>query len=140
MQKFRVLVIEDNQIDVEAAVRALRSSRDVEFGVDHVCTLSNAFDRAAKHDYDVILLDLGLPDGLELDGLSKLVSRLDVPVVVLTGNEDRALVRQAFACGAQDYVEKSENRNLLLSRTVQFAIYRHRAQKHRAQSEGLAVV
>ncbi len=135
MQTFRVLVVEDDELDAEVVMRALKSSGQVKYDIEHVNTLSNAFTRVLRYTFDIILLDLGLPDGFELNGLSKLLTMLDVPIVVLTGNDDPEMAEHAMASGAHDYVPKSENLSLVLHRTVQFAIQQHRVQAELARTE-----
>jgi DNA-binding response OmpR family regulator len=136
----RVLVVEDDEFDAEIIFRALRSSNHLEYVIDQVKTLSAAFKSVFQQTYDIILLDLGLPDGIELGGLGRLVTMMDIPIIVLTGNDDPDLAEQALACGAHDYVPKSENLAVVLHRTVQFAIQRHHTQMALARTEEMLSV
>jgi len=108
--------------------------------VDHVTTLSQAFQKIFQHRYDVILLDLSLSDSSGLDGLERLVELLNIPIVVLTGNNDPQLAEQVLARGAQDYIPKSEHIGALLSRAVRYAIQLHQSQFTLARTEGLLSV
>ena len=128
MNPIRVLLIEDDECDAEIVVRALRASDAAEYSVEIVARLADAFRNIFQNSHDIILLDLGLPDGMDLSGLSHMAAMLDSPVIVLTGNEDPSLVDRALACGAHDFLPKSENLRAMLPRAIQFALHRHRTQ------------
>jgi serine phosphatase RsbU (regulator of sigma subunit) len=78
---------------------------------------------------DCILLDLGLPDSIGLDGLHRLLALVpQPPIVVLTGHTDASHGVAAVAAGAQDYVVKGQVTGGTLARVLQYAIERRRAQ------------
>ena len=78
---------------------------------------------------DCVLLDLGLPDAVGLDGLRRLRGYADrVPVIVLTGQNDERLGSAAVAAGAQDYLVKGQVNGALLARTIQYAIQRRHVE------------
>jgi serine phosphatase RsbU (regulator of sigma subunit) len=84
--------------------------------------------------YDCILLDLGLPDTIGLDGLRRLRRAADhTPVVVLTGLDDETQAVAAVSAGAQDYLLKGQVTDRGLMRTVQYAILRRDAEEMEAQ-------
>ncbi|APZ90986.1 response regulator [Fuerstiella marisgermanici] len=136
----RALVVEDDELDAQIVQRALRNTEQVAYHVEHVRNLSNAYKRIFNSSFDVVLLDLGLPDGFELNGLSRLVSLLEVPVIVLTGNEGSEIAVEALACGAHDFVAKSENLSVILPRVISYTIQRHRTQAELARTEQLLSV
>jgi two-component sensor histidine kinase/CheY-like chemotaxis protein len=80
--------------------------------------------------FDVILLDLSLPDSIGIDTFSR-VSRLaaKIPIIVLSGTEDRELALQAVRSGAQDYLVKSHFDSYLLERAISYAIERKRSEE-----------
>lgn len=89
----------------------------------------------AKH-FDVILLDLGLPDSRGLDTLRTLRGRNPyVAIVVLTGKEDEELALEALKQGAQDYLVKNELRGRELHRAIRYAVERSNFEKMLRQSE-----
>jgi DNA-binding NarL/FixJ family response regulator len=103
----RVLVVEDNPADADLVRITLAEHAPDAFTVAHARKLSIALEQLARHAYDVVLLDLGLPDtdGLEtLDRFRKV--RPDTPVVVLTGRSDRTVGLAALERGANGYVLK----------------------------------
>jgi DNA-binding response OmpR family regulator len=135
----KLLVVDDNRRDVELvraqlAEAALRPA----FSVEAVGRLSDAMQRLAQQDVDVVLLDLGLPDANGTQGVVRMARDASaVPVVVLTGNDNEELGLRAVQQGAQDYLVKGQTAGPLLHRSLRFAIERKRAEQAVAR---LAVV
>ncbi|MBK9619072.1 MAG: response regulator [Candidatus Obscuribacter sp.] len=80
-----------------------------------------------EQDYDLILLDLTLPDGQGLatfETLNKAIK--SKPIVILTGLNDEVLANDAVKLGAQDYILKQEMSEYILTRTIGYAIERKR--------------
>ncbi len=123
----RVLVVEDNAADVRLLQVALSTDRRARYDVDDVGTVRDAVRVLSAYEYDVVLLDLLLPDS---DGLASFERVRDaaagVPVVILTQAEDDALAVAAVAAGAQDYLVKGQTHAVLLGRTLRYAIERQR--------------
>jgi FixJ family two-component response regulator len=130
----RVLHVEDNPADVGLVSAVLEEATDAIFKNENVTTLAAAKKRLLdrqKVSFDVILLDLGLPDS---QGLQTLYDMLQVseelPVVVLTGLDDIKLGREAVAAGAEDYLEKKQTvQGTLLARTLEYAVERYRRRQ-----------
>jgi len=114
----RVLIVEDNPGDAALIRRALRSVKSREFQVSHVSRLSAALE--SIHQYlDVVLLDLNLPDSQDLETLHQLRAREPhLPIIVVTGIEDRRKAVEALANGAQDYLVKGHADGHLLERAI----------------------
>jgi DNA-binding response OmpR family regulator len=100
----RVLVIED-QRDIAANIWDFLERRGHE--VDHCADGKSGFARAMKGGFDVIVLDLGLPemDGLDLCRRLREAGR-DVPILMLTARDTLPDKVRGFAEGADDYVVK----------------------------------
>jgi CheY-like chemotaxis protein len=126
-QRIQVLVVEDNPGDF-AMVRQMLGPLDaVRFDLVHAARLSDAVEKLRQH-FDVILLDLGLPDSNDLDTLRRIRAfEPSVPILVLTGLENRQKAVEALANGAQDYLVKGQVDKRLLSR----AILRHAGRQDR---------
>ena len=109
--KYTVLLVDDDKLDQQLTKRALaRYPQQVQFKVETVEMLSEAIELLGTKNYDVILLDLGLPDSQGLDGVKKVrAANLQSPVIVLTGLADEELGLEAIKEGADDYVVKGEN-------------------------------
>jgi DNA-binding NtrC family response regulator len=113
----RVLIVEDNPGDAALIRRALRSVKSREFEISQVGRLSSALD--CLQYLDVVLLDLNLPDSNELETLHRLREREPhLPIIVVTGIEDRRKAVEALANGAQDYLVKGHADGHLLERAI----------------------
>src|SRR6202022_2509351 len=95
----------------------------------HFLRMSEALAHLAKGGVDIVLLDMGLPDGHGLDTVRRARAVApDVPFIVLTGLDDEALAAEAMKEGAQDYLIKGQIENRALPRALRHAIERHRMQ------------
>jgi len=97
------------------------------FKVDHADSLSRGLERLTEGDFDVVLLDLGLPDSDGLNAVTVLRAEVPhVPIVVLTGLCDEDMAIAALRAGAQDYLVKGLTERRLLAHTLWSALERHR--------------
>jgi len=121
-----ILLVEDNPSDVLMLREVLAEAQAVSFQVTHVERLSAALQQLAAQRFDVVLLDLSLPDSLGLDTFAAMRAQAPhVPIVVLTALDDEALAVQAVQAGAQDYLVKGQPEGVLLMRALRYAIERH---------------
>lgn len=130
-QRIRVLLVEDNVGDARLLEFHLGSVDDPIFLIDHVDRLSVAVQRLQERSYDVVLLDLSLPDSRGTETVVRLYDVApQIPIVVLTGLNDEATALQAVQEGAQDYLFKGDTANPgLLARSIRYAIERHRLRR-----------
>jgi serine phosphatase RsbU (regulator of sigma subunit) len=127
----RVLLIEDDDGDAFLVEELLRETGKV-FDLRRVRTLAEA--KAAVEDTACVLLDLGLPDTYQLDGLRWLQENVPaVAVVVLTGLADEYLGEEAVRLGAQDYLVKGQVDGPLLDRVIRYAVERERSDELQRQ-------
>ncbi|HEV7652895.1 MAG TPA: fused response regulator/phosphatase [Actinophytocola sp.] len=127
----RVLLIEDDDGDAFLVEELLR---EVEADVNMRRVRSLAEAKAALAGTACVLLDLGLPDTHELDGLRWLQENVpEVAVVVLTGLADEYLGGEAVRIGAQDYLVKGQVDGRLLNRVIRYAIERVRSDEIQRQ-------
>ncbi|MGQ9600416.1 MAG: GAF domain-containing protein, partial [Anaerolineae bacterium] len=138
--RIRVLLVEDNPGDArwvsnflaEAPAEASAPS----FEVVHVERLGQALDRLAKESFDLVLLDLTLPNSQGLSTLHQILDVVpDLPVVIISGMRGRQLALTAVEAGAQDYLIKGQITPDSLPRTLQYAIARKRDQKELRERE-----
>jgi DNA-binding NtrC family response regulator len=130
-----VLLVEDNDDDVVLIRKALAGAMKVPYVLKQVDGLSRGMERLAGGDIDVVLLDLGLPDGRGLVTFSVLHKHSpDVPVIVLTGHDDEELAIEAVQKGAQDYLVKGKVDGGLLGRSIRYAIERQKLSTQLKQS------
>lgn len=131
-----VLVVEDSPTDALLIGEALADITDFDHCLSHVEALEDALARAQDTPFDVVLLDLGLPDSNGIDTFRRFKHVApDTPVLVLTGLADISVGLVAIQEGAQDYLPKREIQAGLLSRAIRYAIERHRALTALAASE-----
>ena len=129
-----VLLVEDNLGDRRLAEIALREgSRDaaIDCRVEAADSLAAALRTIedAKETLDAILLDLGLPDALGLEGLRTLRSAAPhAAIIVLTGLCDLKIATEALKNGASDYLEKAEILPRTLLRAIRYAIERKKSE------------
>jgi PAS domain S-box-containing protein len=126
----KVLLVEDEATDKISVERILRTcSSPVEFVVESVVTLSEAIGNLAEKKYDVVLLDLELPDSSGIETLRQTVKVApDIPVVVLTELEDEQTGFSALEDGATDYLVKDLPLDVVLVRTIVYALHRKKIQ------------
>lgn len=132
----KILLVEDNPGDVRLVQEALASQNVATFEVTAVSRLGESLIRLGGESFDLVLLDLSLPDGRGLDTLRRMRSRASsTPIVVMTGLSDEALALTAVNEGAQDYLVKGETDGHALARRLCFAIERRRASVARPLNE-----
>jgi len=128
----RVLHIEDSRTDAELVRAVLTRSVVAEFTVEAVTTLEDGLRRLAEHErpegaYDVIVLDLHLPDADGLVTFTRAAAAAGgVPIVVCTDSADDTLGITAVEHGAQDFVLKWSSDPESLGRTLVLAVQRSR--------------
>ena len=123
-ESIRILVVEDNPGDARL-LRQLLLEGAIPVDFVHVERLDEALKRLSQEQFDVVLADLSLPDGQDLEVLGRLRARAPgVPVLVLTGNDEHVLGLQAMLSGAQGALVKSHLDSELLSRVILYAIER----------------
>lgn len=136
LEPMRVLLVEDEIDSARLVTRRLMHYPRVPFEVTHVPDLTTAFARLEADAFDVMVLDLCLPDG---DGMSTLSSACGVarhlPIVVLTGVDDDEMSLRAIRAGAQDYLIKPLTDVRPVARALLNARERHRRLRPEVQRE-----
>lgn len=130
-RELHVLIIDDDAADAMLVSRQLDVAG---WKVTRTATLAEGERLLATAGYDVVVLDLALPDATGLNGLQRVTGTApDVPVVVLTGREDDALGLRALQHGAQDYLEKADLQPSRLQRALNYAITRKQGERMRSR-------
>jgi DNA-binding response OmpR family regulator len=123
--KLRILIVEDNPADADLIREMLPQTDSLHFQAESVHRLSGALARLERRDIDLVLLDLGLPDSQGLPTFHALRRAVpDIPVIVLSGNDDQELAISAVRDGAQDYLVKGRFGGDLLVRAARYALER----------------
>ena len=123
-------MVEDNIQYSELLGEALSQTDMLHVELTFAGRLSSALETLtqAQDSFDLILIDLFLPDSRGLDTFSAIHTQaLHIPILVLTADTDESMAIQAVREGAQDYLVKDQLTPILLARSIQNAIERHRA-------------
>lgn len=127
----KILLIEDNPGDIRLIQEYLREVKIFQFDLVNVNTLNAAKEILNKEKFDIILLDLNLPDSNGLatfNCINKII--FEIPIIVITGIEDEEMGVTAVKEGAQDYLTKANINGSSLARAIIYAIERKEAEKN----------
>lgn len=120
--KRRLLIVDD-----EEGIRLifLRALQHAGYEVMAADSASEALRLLAEDTFDLVLLDLSLPDARELELLNLMLAQNpDLPVMILTGAPpDPALVEQALARGAKEFISKISSLDFILQKIERFFKY-----------------
>ncbi len=129
-EKIKILLVEDNPGDARLVKEMLSDSIYCSFDFNHAENISSTINFLNNKDFDVLLLDLSLPDSIELNGMKSIVNLYpDLPIVVFTGIDDEKMAFDAVQNGAQDYLVKGQGGTTMLTRSLRYAIERKRTEQ-----------
>jgi len=132
----KVLLIEDNPGDILLIQEFLKEVTTTVVELIPTQHLNEALNYLVNQSFDVILLDLSLPDSQGLDTFVKTHNQAkSIPIIVLTGMDDETLALRAVQAGAQDYLVKAQVTGDLLVRSMRYAIERQRGEVALRHSE-----
>ena len=118
-KKQHILVVEDDKALAAGLCRALRSE---EISTDSCGTIQEAGRRLSGQgfpgQYDLVLLDINLPDGNGLDLLREIREKYDVSVIMLTANDMEIDIVTGLELGADDYITKPFSLAVLRARVA----------------------
>jgi len=124
-RSLNILLVEDDLNDVILLKAMLNRANDFSFRLKHINRLSAVKNHLQSSSIDVVLLDLSLPDSEGLNALITIRAQApDVPILIVTGMEDKAMTASAMQAGAQDYLVKGDLNSPLLIRAIRLAIMR----------------
>ena len=131
-----VLLFEDSSTDVLLLREALEQDALTDFALTAVDRLAQGFALLEEHVFDLILLDLDLPDSRGLDTFKLVHERVpNIPIVVCSGNVDAQNAVLAVRAGAQDYLVKGLGGFAVAARTIRHAIERSALVRSLRESE-----
>ena len=134
--RYKVLLIEDNPMDSKLIQEQLKYAKTANFKLQDTDKASKGLELLADEQFDVVLLDLSLPDARELEALDRIIDyNKDLPIVILTGMRDEELAISALRKGAQDYIIKGQFDVNLLIRAIHYAVERKKVEVKLRQSE-----
>jgi DNA-binding NtrC family response regulator len=122
----KLLMIEDNPIDVEIVRTMLRQYGRVNFALESLHSTEEALTRLLSEHFDLVLLDYNLPGEDGLTFLHRLERTGNMPpVIMLTGDGDERLAADAVRSGAYDYFPKRSINSTVLARAIHQALEKH---------------
>lgn len=116
----RVLLVEDNKSIVKGLMYSFEQN-----GYETVCcdTYKSTL-RTAPYDFDIIILDIALPDGNGFDLYGEIRKLSEAPVIFLTAVDDEDSIVNGFELGAEDYITKPFSTRELLARMNRAATHK----------------
>jgi diguanylate cyclase (GGDEF)-like protein len=132
--KYKVLLVEDNEDHIYIFQTYLSLVETVSIESVVVPRLEDALQKVKGDHFDIVLLDLMLPDSKGLDTFTKFYQAFpDIPVVVITALSDEEFGVKAVQAGAQDYLIKGDINSNILSRSLVYALIRHEKDENLRQ-------
>jgi len=121
----KILLIENDSGAADGIRAALAATGSGSFDVEWVRQLSEGLERLSKRGINAVLLELSLPDSQGLEAFDKLFAAApDVPILILGGDNNEALAKEAVGRGAQDYLLPGHLDGYSLPRALRNAIER----------------
>lgn len=124
-----ILIVDDSREDRELVITYLKqSNKSYTVHADESSCLKEALKKIEIHNYDVILLDLALPETDGLQTIQAIMEKMEeeqkqIPVVILTGFEDYTIGRKAFSLGIKNFLIKDEISSKEIERALRMATY-----------------
>lgn len=129
-EKIKILVIEDNPADVRLINIYLEEYFEDKFSFSSFTYLEKGLEALSKSAFDVIILDLTLPDSAGLETFKKVFEHSPAtPIIVLTGLDNELIGINAMKLGAQDFLVKGNIKGKELSRSINYSIERFKLLK-----------
>ena len=133
----KVLLVENNQAESSSALRAMLDKLNLRLKAQQATHLNKALRLLAQEDFDLVLLDLYLPDSHGLDTFLQIYEQTpQVPVVVVGDEEEQPLALEVIREGAQDYLVRRAVEKDALEKTILYALER---QRYRTMLQNLSM-
>jgi PAS domain S-box-containing protein len=125
MKTITILLIEDNTQDKRLIKEMLKEIRSFNYNLVSAVTLKEGCEQIQRNNFDIILLDLNLPDSMGQQTFQKVIDCCkEIPVVLITGIEDEELSLKLIMEGAQDYIAKHSLNIAILGKAILYSIER----------------
>jgi signal transduction histidine kinase/CheY-like chemotaxis protein len=135
-RNIKILLIEDNLGDAYLIKEQIEEFANFTYELKNVETLNDALSVLQEQTFDVVLLDLGLPDS---DGINTFlrvyIKNPLIPIIILTGQNDETIWSYAVKNGAQDFLVKGQTDGRLLLGTIQCSIERKNLAEHELKAQ-----
>lgn len=108
----KILLVEDDLYIVEACTDALMN----DYEIDSANTLSEARNKLKKDDYNLVLLDIELPDGNGIEFIQEVRNYINIPIIFISVHDQDEIISMGLDLGADDYLIKPFSLRVLMSR------------------------
>jgi len=137
-EKLRVLMVEDNPTDALISKKRLQRDDAFEYDITHVVSGEDGILALGKSSFDIMLLDYNLPKKSGLETLKEIkAKKIDMPIVMITGQGDEQVAVTLIKEGAFDYLPKRDGYEdsipLMIRKTI--AEFRAKSERERLQKE-----
>src|ERR1044071_1694505 len=127
-ERWKILLIEHDDGFTRTVAEMLGQSREHYAELFPVPNLHTGFSVLNKNNYDLVMLDVSLPDGAGLANISLLKSKAPkLPIIAAGDTDNETIAVEAVQAGAQDYLVKGQLTPGWLERSIRYAIERHRS-------------
>lgn len=117
------MLVEDNPGDVKVIYEMLNDDEKHKYYISNSNRLDESIKKLITEKFDIILLDLGLPDSEGMDTFDIMkYNAPEIPIIVLTGFKEDILEVCTVGKGAKDYLVKDELKKTLLINSIQEAL------------------
>lgn len=137
-KQLKILMVEDNPGDARLIGEMLEEADFIGFELILATRLDEGLKQLIKRDFDVILLDLFLPDGQGMNNVAIFNEQAPhLPIIILTAISDEEFAINAVGDGIQDYLVKGQFDSRLLARSIRYAVERKNTENdlQKAQHE-----
>lgn len=132
----RVMLIDNNPIDTAPVKKLFSQNGDGGVDLESAGTMDAALTRLAEEPFDLIVMELSLPDSSGFDSFTGVYRRASqIPIIILTTANNEPLASKALWAGAQDYLLKETVTPEQVARTIRYAVERRRAEAAQDESD-----
>lgn len=136
MNKIKIIHVEDNRVDAMLVDAMLQKIDPEKFHLKNIASLAELERLDNTNEYDIILLDLTLPECQGMETLEKVHGMFaDMAIVIISGIDSEGLANESISYGAQDYLVKGHIVPEVLTRTIRFAIKRKELESELQESK-----
>ncbi len=139
--KIKIFLVEDNPPDARIVEEHLKDSDSDSFTIKNAETLLQAINILMKESFDIILLDLNLPDSMGVETFERIYFVAQTtPIILITGIKDEHIAKETIKKGAQDYLTKNDISTSLLTRSIHYSIERLKLSTELEKTKQLEVL
>jgi CheY-like chemotaxis protein len=125
MNNSSILLVEDNPADISLIKEYLSEKPPFQYELMEAGSLRAGLSQLAQNDFDLVLLDLDLPDSAGLDTAHRVITEYsETAVLILADPHNEEVAQQAVRYGAEDYLDKNLLSPTILAKAISYAIGR----------------